>query len=95
MLDSPRPQPPKKGASPAIWTSPAVGFVGIGSYLATSIVGLTLIGRWLDGKFELSPVLTLVFLAFGLLVGFYGAYRQLRDVLAIQATRRQGRDERG
>jgi|GEM_PF-1680985 len=93
MLDSPRPQPPKKGVSPAIWTSPAVGLVGIGSYLATSIVGLTLIGHWLDGKFELSPVLTLVFLALGLLVGFVGAYRQLKLVIDAQARRR--RDIRG
>lgn len=94
MLDSPRPRPPKRGASPAIWTSPAVGLVGIGSYLATSIVGLTLVGRWLDGRFDTSPVLTLVFLGLGLLVGFVGAYRQLKLVLD-QAERRRGRKDRG
>ena len=76
-----------------IWNSPAFGLVGIGSYLATSIVGLTLVGRWLDGKFDSAPTLTLVFLVLGLVVGFLGAYRQLQNVLAlIEARRRRGRD---
>jgi F0F1-type ATP synthase assembly protein I len=65
-----------------IWNSPAFGLAGIGSYLATSIVGLTLLGRWLDGRFDSAPVLTLVFLVLGLLLGFYGAYRQLQQLLA-------------
>jgi len=54
---------------------------GIGFFLATSIVGLTLVGRLLDNRFDTQPVLTLVFLVLGLLVGFYGAYQQLRDLL--------------
>lgn len=65
-----------------MWNSPAFALVGIGFQLAVSIVGLTLLGRWLDGKFGTDPVLTLVFLVLGLLVGFTGAYRQLREVLA-------------
>jgi hypothetical protein len=77
-----------------IWNSPAFALVGIGSYLATSIVGLTLVGRWLDGKFDSGPTLTLVFLVLGLLVGFVGAYRQLQSVLAlIEARRRRGQAE--
>jgi F0F1-type ATP synthase assembly protein I len=63
-----------------MWNSPAFGLLGIGSYLATSIVGLTLVGVWLDGRFETRPVLTLVFLVLGLILGFYGAYQQLRDL---------------
>ena len=65
-----------------MWNSPAFGVVGIGFYLATSIVGLTVVGSLLDGHFGTKPVLTLVLLALGLLVGFVGAYRQLMDVVA-------------
>jgi F0F1-type ATP synthase assembly protein I len=68
-----------------MWNSPAFGLLGIGSYLATSIVGLTLVGVWLDGRFDTRPVLTLVFLVLGLCLGFYGAYQQLRAL--IQRTR--------
>ncbi|MBM3139327.1 MAG: AtpZ/AtpI family protein [Chloroflexi bacterium] len=64
-----------------MWNSPAFGLIGIGSYLATSIVGLTLVGVWLDGRFDTKPVLTLVFLVLGLAAGFYGAYQQLRGLL--------------
>lgn len=67
-----------------LWNSPAIGLIGIGTYLATSIVGLTLVGHWLDGRFGTEPVLTLVFLVLGLVVGFYGAYQQLRDVIRRQ-----------
>ena len=74
-----------------MWNSPAFGFIGIGSYLATSIVVLTLVGRWLDGKFETAPVLTLVFLVLGLVVGLLGAYRQLTTVLALVEERRRRR----
>ena len=63
-----------------MWNSPAFGLLGIGSYLATSIVGLTLVGVWLDRQFDTRPVLTLVFLVLGLALGFYGAYRQLREL---------------
>lgn len=64
-----------------MWDSPAFGLLGIGFYLATSIVGLTWFGHWLDGRFDTEPLLTLVFLAIGLAAGFYGAYLQLQEVL--------------
>lgn len=64
-----------------MWDSPALGLVGIGTYLATSIVGLTLVGVWLDGHFGTRPVLTLVFLVLGLAAGFYGAYQQLHELM--------------
>ena len=65
----------------AVWRSPAVGLIGIGFYLATSIVGLTIVGTLLDRRFGSEPALTLAFLVLGLLVGFTGAWRQLRTVL--------------
>jgi len=81
------------GGRSHIWNSPAFGLVGIGSYLATSIVGMTLLGRWLDGRFDNAPLLTLVFLVLGLLLGFYGAYRQLQQLLA-RTSRRNGGEQR-
>jgi F0F1-type ATP synthase assembly protein I len=76
-----------------MWNSPAFGLVGIGFQLATSIVLMTVLGRWLDGKFETSPILTVVFLFLGLLAGLVGAYRQMQLVLA-QVERRRGRGDR-
>ncbi|MPZ99598.1 MAG: hypothetical protein GEU80_09745 [Dehalococcoidia bacterium] len=64
-----------------MWNSPAFGLVGIGSFLATTIVGLTLVGHYLDGRFGTEPVLTLIGLVLGLMAGSYGAYRQLRELL--------------
>lgn len=42
---------------------------------------MAVVGNLLDRRFETEPVLTLVFLVLGLLVGFYGAYVQLRDFM--------------
>ncbi|MDP6605875.1 MAG: AtpZ/AtpI family protein [Dehalococcoidia bacterium] len=71
---------PGKGGE-AIWNSPALGLLGIGAFLATSIAGMTVVGNLLDRHFETEPVLTLVFLVLGMLAGFYGAYVQLRDFM--------------
>lgn len=92
MLESPR--LPSSGGC-AIWNSPAFALTGIGFYLATSIVGLTLIGRLLDSRFDTQPVLTLVFLVLGLLLGFYGAYQQLKDVLDRLERQRGSKGRRG
>lgn len=73
-----------------MWKSPALGLIGIGSFLATAIVGVTLIGVWLDGRLGTRPILTLVFLTLGLVTGFYGAYMQLRDLMVRT---RRGDDE--
>ncbi len=77
-----------------MWSSPAFGLVGIGFFLATSIVGATFVGSLLDERFETRPLLTLVFLALGLLVGFVGAYRQLMDVVARSSPPRTPRGDR-
>ena len=61
--------------------SPAFALVGIGTSLAVWIVVPTLIGHWLDSRFETDPLITLAFLVLGLMVGFFDAYRRLRDVV--------------
>ena len=90
MLGSRRPRP---GRGAPVWSSPALGLVGIGSYLAVSIAGMAIVGSLLDRRFDTDPLLTLVFLVLGLLVGFLGAYRQLRRVLqsTAEGDRRKGR----
>lgn len=64
-----------------MWNNPAFALVGIGSYLAVSIVLPTLLGRFLDARYETDPALTLLGLLLGLAAGLYGAYTQLRDFL--------------
>ena len=90
MLGFRRPRPGRDGS---VWRSPALGLVGIGSYLAVSIAGMAIIGSLLDRHFGTDPLLTLVFLVLGLLAGFLGAYRQLRRLLdsAAEADGRKGR----
>jgi ATP synthase protein I len=80
-----------------MWNSPAFGLLGIGFALGIWIAGGALLGNYLDGRFDTRPVLTLVFLALGLTLGFYDAYRRLREVTsrnerADAERRRKGRE---
>jgi F0F1-type ATP synthase assembly protein I len=74
--------------------SPAFGLVGLGAALAFWIVGGALLGSHLDGRFDTHPALTLVFLVLGLAIGFYDAYRRLKDVIerVERQRRRKGRE---
>jgi ATP synthase protein I len=64
-----------------MWNSPAFGLVGIGTSLAVWIVVPTIVGHWLDSRYDTDPLITLAFLVLGLMVGFYDAYRRLRAVI--------------
>ncbi len=64
-----------------MWNSPAFALVGIGTSLAVWIVVPTIVGHWLDSRFDTDPLITLVFLVLGLMVGFFDAYRRLREVM--------------
>lgn len=92
MLSS-RPPASRKGAA-TIWNSPAFALVGIGTYLATSIVGITVVGNLLDRHFETEPVLTLICLVLGISIGFYGAYVQLREFMRKAIDSGEKREER-
>lgn len=53
-------------------------FAGVGIEFIATIVALTLLGMWLDGRFSTSPLFTIVLL----LVGFAGAtWNLVRTVL--------------
>lgn len=51
--------------------------MGAGWHVALSIAGGTGGGFWLDGRFDTSPVLTLVGLVLGIVVAFAGMIRIL------------------
>ena len=59
----------------------ALRLVGIGWYVALCIALGAGGGVWLDRRFDLSPVLTLVGLFLGLGLAFYGGYLMLLDVV--------------
>ena len=66
----------------------AFRLVGIGWYVALCIALGVGSGVWLDRRFDLTPVLTLVGLFLGLGLAFYGGYLMLLDV--ILAIRQRG-----
>jgi len=46
-------------------------YLGLGVQLAATIVIMVFVGIWLDGKFNTSPYLTLLFSFLGILTGMY------------------------
>ena len=50
-------------------------YIDLGLNLAVTIAGFVLLGWWLDNKFELSPVLTLIFSFLGMFIGFFNFIR--------------------
>lgn len=55
-------------------------YLGLGFQLAASIVIMLFLGYWLDHRFNLYPVLTIVFALFG---GAAGLYSVIRTVLEL------------
>lgn len=53
-------------------------YLGLGSQLAVTIVALFFLGKWLDEKFELFPLLTI---SLSFLGGFAGIYNFIKTVL--------------
>ena len=62
--------------------TPAIQLLGLGSYLATCIVGGTVGGYFLDQALDTGRIFTLSGLALGLVAAFYGGYRMLMDTIA-------------
>ena len=56
--------------------------LGIGWYVALSILGGGLGGAWLDDRLDLGPLFTLVGLGLGVAVAVVGMYRMLLAVLS-------------
>ena len=56
----------------------AVALIGVGFFVAGSIVLGVVAGRWLDDRFNSEPLWLIVGLLFGLAVAFRGVYGMLR-----------------
>ncbi|HEY8171620.1 MAG TPA: AtpZ/AtpI family protein [Dehalococcoidia bacterium] len=61
--------------------TPAIQLLGLGSFVATCIVGATIGGFFVDKALDTGRVFTLVGLALGLVMAGYGAYRLLSDTI--------------
>ncbi|HUX92568.1 MAG TPA: AtpZ/AtpI family protein [Ignavibacteriaceae bacterium] len=48
-----------------------VGYIGLGSQLAVTVVVMVLLGVWLDKKFSTEPILTIIFSFIGIAGGMY------------------------
>ena len=70
----------------------AVRLLGMGWYVAISILGGVLGGLWLDGRTGLDPLFTLLGLTLGLVAAFYGVYKMAAPLLAGSD---ENRKERG
>ncbi|MBR73725.1 MAG: hypothetical protein CL872_02125 [Dehalococcoidaceae bacterium] len=64
----------------SLYLSPAFRLVGIGFYFVVSILVPLSFGIWIDGRINSEPFFTILMLIFGLIFGFVGVYRQLKEV---------------
>jgi len=59
----------------------ALRFIGVGWFVAISILLGVWGGLWLDAKLGTAPVMVIVGLFLGLAVAFYGVYRMLLPLM--------------
>jgi len=52
-------------------------FIGVGWFVSICIVGGVFTGRWLDSRFNTSPVLIIIGLVLGCILALYGVYHML------------------
>lgn len=62
-------------------------YLGLGTQLAATITLMFFLGNWLDEKFELEPVLTIVFTLFG---GFAGIYNFIKATIKTTEKKKIG-----
>ncbi len=63
------------------WVVPSAWLLGIGWYFAVCVVGGVLIGRWLDGRLDTAPALSVIGTFAGLGMALFGGYRMLTERL--------------
>ena len=51
----------------------------LGFVIAIPIVGGVFLGRWLDGKFDTNPMLTVIGVVLGVMVSFGAMYNIIKD----------------
>lgn len=55
-------------------------YLGLGVQLAATVLIMLFIGDWLDKKFNMSPVFTLIFALFGMFAGMYNLIKQVISI---------------
>lgn len=55
--------------------------VGVGFFVAGSIILGVVGGRWLDGRLNSEPLFLIIGLLLGIVVAFYGVYTMLRPLM--------------
>lgn len=55
-------------------------YLGLGTQLAASIILMFFLGKWLDNKIQIYPVLTIIFTLLG---GFAGIYNVIKATLEL------------
>lgn len=60
--------------------SEAAPYMGLGLQLAATIVVMILLGDWLDGKFGLKYIFTIVFAILGIGAGMYNLIRTINII---------------
>jgi F0F1-type ATP synthase assembly protein I len=71
----------------------AMSLIGIGWYFAICIVGGIVGGVLLDGWLDTKPLFSLVGLALGLALAFYGGFKAMMRVMAESSGKRKGSNE--
>jgi ATP synthase protein I len=64
-------------------------YMGLGTELAASVVGMLLVGYFLDQHFNTSPWLLLIGALVGMIGGFYNFFREVQKLGKI-GTRKRG-----
>jgi len=60
----------------------AMRLLGVGFFIAGSILLGVVGGLWLDSKFDTSPILVIVGLVLGIAIAFYGVYQMLLPLIS-------------
>jgi F0F1-type ATP synthase assembly protein I len=60
----------------------ALGVLGVGFFVAGSIILGVVGGHWLDGKLNSAPLFLIIGLLLGIVVAFYGVYTMLRPFIS-------------
>lgn len=66
-----------------------LGLAGLGIELAAAVVGLTLLGLWIDRRYATAPWATVICALIGLVGGLLNFVRSARRAAAKDAERRQ------
>jgi F0F1-type ATP synthase assembly protein I len=68
----------------------ALRLIGVGFFIGGAIVMGVLVGRWLDIRFNTSPILVIIGLLLGIAIAFYGVYQMLLPLVKNKRNEENG-----